>query len=86
MDNLTWRLRTCSRGDKDVVMSSKLLARFVGLASALLKAFLTRFSTSTSFSPTIRIEEKNQLTSFLYGQLVMLKLVDESLFKIRVTT
>lgn len=37
------KLRRCSRGDKEAVMSSILLARFLGRASARLSAFLTGF-------------------------------------------
>ena len=46
------------RGDKDAVMSSILLARVLGRASARLNAFVTRFWVSRSFLPT---EEKQQV-------------------------
>lgn len=43
----------CSRGDRGAVMSSILLARFLGRASARLRAFLTGLWFSLSFSPTV---------------------------------
>lgn len=64
MDKTTWDMRTCSRGDKDAVMSSMLLARFLGRASARLNAFLTGFWHSSSFSPTER-EKLNKWISVL---------------------
>lgn len=47
-------LKTSLRGDKDAVMSSILLARFLGRASARLSAFLTGFR----LSPKVCIGEK----------------------------
>lgn len=56
--------RLCSRGDKDVSMSSILLAIFLGRASALLSAFFTGFRVSSAFPPEARVRgEKEQRRS-----------------------
>lgn len=54
---MSWKLKICSRGVEDAVMSSILLARFLGRVSARLNAFLTGFWSSSSFSPEV-LEKK----------------------------
>lgn len=44
-----------SRGKEDAVMSSMLLARFLGRASARLSAFLTGFRVLSAFPPGVHI-------------------------------
>lgn len=51
-----------SRGDREVSMSSMLLAMFLGRASALLKALFTGFRVSSAFPPVgFVLQSKEQI-------------------------